>query len=153
MEDDAVTVTDAGAVSQGGGCDEVWQLPGTLQALAAGGCGTLITELIGMFKTDTDSRLQALDDALVSGNLPLVRQQVHCLKGSASQMGAGKMAAICEQIESTDSETSTRELPGQLKELEAVYERVGRAMDAALLNVPCGGASSRSAWVSSAVLR
>ena len=138
MKDDAVPVMDVRAGSQSDGSDEAWQLPGTLQALAADGCETLFADLIGMFKTDTDSRLRALGDAVASGDLPLVRRQAHCIKGCASQLGAGKMAAICGQIESAAPETFTRALPVQLKELKAVYARVVRAMDSSLPSVPCG---------------
>jgi HPt (histidine-containing phosphotransfer) domain-containing protein len=98
-----------------------------------------------MFKADTNSRLKALDEALAGGKLPVVRQQVHGLKGSASQLGAGKMAALCAQIESADPDTLKKELPGRLRELKAVYERIVRAMDASLLRIPCGAAEAAAA--------
>jgi HPt (histidine-containing phosphotransfer) domain-containing protein len=136
MKNDVATVKSVSSDSQGGyGWDEVWQPPETLQALVADGCETLIPELIALFKTDADSHLQAVDSAIVSGNLTLIREHMHSLKGCASQLGAGRMAAICERIESADSESLTRDFPRQLKELAAVYQRVARAMDASLLSV------------------
>lgn len=144
MQDEAVTALDASSASPSDGRDEVWQPPGTLQYLVAGGHSALITELIDTFKMDTKSRLQALDDALIHGNLPLIRRHIHCIRGSASQMGASRMVTVCEQIESADSDTFTKELPGRLKELGAVYERVVRAMDVSL-RIPCGSASRANA--------
>ena len=130
MNDDAAIVTDVSSALQGGyGCGEAWQPAETLRALVAAGCRTLIPELIATFKADAASRMQAMDNAIASGNLPLLRVHIHTLKGCARQLGADKMAVICEQIESADPDTLTRELPGQLKELEAVYGRVVRAMD------------------------
>jgi HPt (histidine-containing phosphotransfer) domain-containing protein len=133
MKDDAATVMEVSSTPQGGyDCDEAWQPPQTLQALVADGCGNLIPELIALFKTDVDSRLRAVDNAVFSGNLRLVLEQIHSLKGCASQLGADKMAAICERIESANSERLTGEFPVQMKELAAVYQRVVRAMDASV---------------------
>jgi HPt (histidine-containing phosphotransfer) domain-containing protein len=151
MKDDAITVADAGPGSQTCGCDEAWQPPESLRALAADGCGSLIVELIAMFRTDTDSRLRTVDDAIAKGDFPLVRKQIHCLKGAASQLGAGKMAALCAQIESSGPETLAQDLPAKLKMLRAVYERAVCAMEASSFGAPGGGASQSNDWDSSAV--
>jgi HPt (histidine-containing phosphotransfer) domain-containing protein len=136
MKDDAASVTEVSSASRGGyGCEETWQPPQTLQELVEDGCGNLIPELIALFKTDVDSRLQAVNNAVFSGDLALIREHIHSLKGCASQLGADKMAAICERIESANSKGLTREFPAQMQELTAVYQRVARAMDASRLNV------------------
>jgi hypothetical protein len=98
----------------------------------------LIAELIAMFRTDTDTRLRALDDAVVKGDFPLVRKQVHSIKGSASQLGASKVAAICLQIETSGPEVFNQDLPAKLQALRAAYAHITNAMQASPLCV--GGA-------------
>lgn len=109
--------------------DEVWHPPETLQAFVTAGCRTLIPELVAIFKADTESRLQAMDEAIASGNLPVVRHHIRSLKRCSRLLGADRMAVICEHIESEDPDTLARELPEQLKELGAVYGQIVRAMD------------------------
>ena len=131
MNDHAATATAVRSASQDGhGLDAVWQPPETLQDLVADGCETLIPELISIFKAEVDSRLQAMENAVAAGNLPEVRGHIHTLKGCARQLGAENIALICEQIESADPCTLSKELSGQLMELGAAYGKVVRAMDA-----------------------
>lgn len=131
MNDDAATVTDVRSAWRADtDVTKVWQPPETIQGLVAAGCSGLIPELIAIFKADADSRLQAMDDAIASGDLPAVRRHIHTLKGSARQLGTDKMAVICDQIESADPDALTTQLPEQLKELGVVYGQVVRAMDA-----------------------
>ncbi len=111
-------------------CEAAWNPPELLQVLATDGRATLIPELIAMFKSDAESRWQMVEKGMASGNLRLIRAQIHSLKGCAIQMGAGEMAAICERIELADSGTLTPELCGQLKELNAAYKSVLYAMEA-----------------------
>lgn len=112
------------------GSNKIWQLPEVLRIIVADGGGSLVIELLELFKTDTATRLQEVDRALILKDLSLVRNQMHALKGSARQIGAEGLAAICEQIEAAGLRALESEVPQQLRELKILREGVLRAMEA-----------------------
>jgi HPt (histidine-containing phosphotransfer) domain-containing protein len=119
--------------------DEAWQPSATLKGFAGQGHGELLADLIATFKEDTHSRLQILEKALADGNRTAIRKQAHNLQGSACQMGAGRIAAICKQIEVTVPVGSASELARQLQDLKVAFERVVPAMDAWLPGASSAG--------------
>jgi CheY-like chemotaxis protein len=61
--------------------------------------GNGFEEVVLMFRTDTESRLQALHEAADAGNLIQMRKVAHALGGSCASMGGWRMAGLCRMLE------------------------------------------------------
>jgi HPt (histidine-containing phosphotransfer) domain-containing protein len=59
----------------------------------------LLNELIDLFLTDAPALMQDLHDAVVRQDAQSITQTAHSLKGSASNLGARGMAAVCANLE------------------------------------------------------
>jgi|SRR5579883_1334360 len=103
-----------------------WTLPETLQQLAVCGEREIVTEVLTLFQSDTESRLRELRSALESGDRKKARLQAHSVKGSAVQVGATFLAEACREMEMT-AETPV-ELRPLLEEIEARFVAVSKAM-------------------------
>ncbi len=76
-----------------------WVVPEALEHLARTGAADLVAELLDDFRTDVAARLERLRGALATGDAATVKMEVHSIKGSAAQMGAGDLAAACRKLE------------------------------------------------------
>ena len=68
--------------------EAAWALPDALQQLAECGEQDIVTEILSLFQSDTDSRLRLLRGAVERGDRSRARAEGHSLKGSAVQVGA-----------------------------------------------------------------
>ncbi len=102
-------------------------MPETLQLLAASGDAELVNEIIDMFKSDTARRLLLLREALAQMDPVRVRQQAHAIKGSAIQVGADSLAALCQRIETETPARPCLELEALVMQAEADFEGLCRA--------------------------
>jgi HPt (histidine-containing phosphotransfer) domain-containing protein len=57
-------------------------------------------DLLAAFLLDSRERLQALHAALDIGDAEALRRAAHSFKGSCSNMGASRLACLCEELES-----------------------------------------------------
>ena len=105
-----------------------WRPPEPIQELVNAGCRDLVPELIRSFVSDASSRLQTVRAAIAQGDLALLQRQMHTMKGSALQMGAGRMASLCREIETAPDGR-------RVAELCAAFDQTQRAMGEYLLNV------------------
>jgi HPt (histidine-containing phosphotransfer) domain-containing protein len=103
-----------------------WALPETLQVLAATGDADLVAEIIDLFKSDTARRLLLLREALVQMDRTRVGQQAHAIKGSAIQVGADSLAALCQRIELEAPAKPCRDLETLVRQAEAGFENLCR---------------------------
>ncbi len=99
-----------------------WALPETLQLLSASGDAELVAEIIDMFKSDTARRLLLLREALVQLDPARVKQQAHAIKGSAIQVGADSLAALCQRIELEAPACPCPELETLVTQAEADFD-------------------------------
>jgi two-component system, sensor histidine kinase and response regulator len=76
-----------------------WTLPETLQMLALGGDAEVVADIIALFRSDSAKRLGVIRDGLRDRDASGIIAQAHALKGSAIQVGADSLAAVCRQIE------------------------------------------------------
>jgi len=104
-----------------------WAPPADLLELAAEQ-PELISELVADFRHDTAGRLQEIDSALVRGDRARLRAEAHSIKGSARQLGAEKLADLCQQMELATVQGPPAELAGRANHLAAEFETVWRAM-------------------------
>ena len=59
---------------------------------------SVLGELLNAFLAAVPARLEALDRAVVSGDLGAVADQAHALTGSAASFGARGMADLCREL-------------------------------------------------------
>ena len=70
-----------------------------LRALSQAGNSDLLAKLEASFARDTPVRLHALRAAVAGGDAEAVAFNAHTIKGSAANLGAVQVVAICRQIE------------------------------------------------------
>ena len=88
-----------------------------LRALAQAGSPELLHRLEASFARDTPVRLIALREAVATGDADALAFNVHTLKGTAANLGATAIVAICQKIESFPG-AGAEELGPLLTELE-----------------------------------
>ena len=89
-----------------------------LRSLAQAGNSDLLGKLQASFARDTPIRLQALRAAVAAGDAEGVAFNVHTLKGSAANLGAGDIVATCRLIESLEAAPPGLEIELLLAQLE-----------------------------------
>jgi HPt (histidine-containing phosphotransfer) domain-containing protein len=104
----------------------IWILPETLQLMADSGDAEIVAEILDIFKMDTAQRLQVLREALSRTDRVRVQQQAHSIKGSAVQVGANSLAALCQQIELDAGTQPCGELASLVGQAEADFESLCR---------------------------
>lgn len=84
-------------------------------------------ELLDTFLTDSESRLAELRK---TADAKALSEVAHSFKGSASNMGAVRLAALCQELESNAKDKSpaeivelVAEISGEFAEVRPVYER------------------------------
>jgi len=86
------------------------------------------TELIQMFLDDTTASLEKLDEALAAGVPDRVSRLLHSLKGSCGQMGAVKIARICEELERSAGAGELDPTRLRLAEIREKFAGIARVM-------------------------
>lgn len=88
-------------------------------------CGAeMLAGFIEMFVADTSERLTRLHGLTAQQDSIAVEHEAHSLKGSCANLGAGRMAALCQQLEAeaeAGSLTSAKEI---LERLDFEFERL-----------------------------
>jgi HPt (histidine-containing phosphotransfer) domain-containing protein len=70
-----------------------------LRAMDGGDAPGFFDELVGLFLTDLAGRLAAIEDAVSRADAGAVRAASHSLRGSAANLGARPLAALCGRLE------------------------------------------------------
>lgn len=95
-----------------------------LRELAGEDAPDFVTTLVGHFLKDTPASLEQMHRALTAGDVSELVRLAHRLKGSASHLGALRMAQLCERIcAAADTKTATSR-ESLLIELEEEFEHV-----------------------------
>ena len=71
----------------------------SLRTLEAEGEQGIVAELIGLYLAESPRQLEALRAALAAGDAPGLYRAAHGIKGSAANLGAVTLAAICRDLE------------------------------------------------------
>ncbi len=96
----------------------------SLRALSEPGHPDLVTELVDLFLSDVPPRLKKMHDAAATGDAATVYAQAHTLKGSAGNLGAKAMAALCQSIEHPAKTGTLAGTEKAIRNLLVEYERV-----------------------------
>jgi len=101
-----------------------------LRELQEEGEPDILNELIELFLDDVPPQLVVLREAVVGGNADSVERVAHTLKGSCGNMGAIRMAKVCEQLQEVGASEDLMKAPTLLDQLEAEFDRVRTAFEA-----------------------
>ena len=80
-----------------------------------------LREVVELFLADTPARLAALHDAVERGDATAVEREAHTLKGSAANVGALRLAVICEQLQRLGRARDLAPAPPLLARLDEEY--------------------------------
>ncbi|MCV0393893.1 MAG: response regulator [Rhizobiaceae bacterium] len=83
----------------------------------------LFDKLVKLFAEDTRWRLSRMDEAIAKAEAEGLAKLAHELRGSAANMGALEMAAICEKLEREAKATDLGSSRLSVRRLEAEFER------------------------------
>jgi HPt (histidine-containing phosphotransfer) domain-containing protein len=107
-----------------------WSLPEEMVELARGAGASVIVEVLTVFEEDSQSRLDALREAVERDESDGIRSHAHSLKGSAAQVGAMAMSESCREMEQLAQDASKRARLAQLEEIESRFARVRERLSA-----------------------
>jgi signal transduction histidine kinase/DNA-binding response OmpR family regulator len=97
-----------------------------------GGEPDKLARIVGLFIDDVPLRLEELRQAVESGEAQRVEETAHMLKGGSGYMGATHMAEICATIQDLGVSGELSSAPELLDNLEAEFERIRPALEAAV---------------------
>ncbi len=95
-----------------------------LRSLDDGDEAGLLGELIDLFLADLPARRAAIRDGLLAGDMQAVRAAAHSLKGSAGNLGARPLAALCQEVEVAIRQGSLEGVAAFVARIDAEAERV-----------------------------
>jgi HPt (histidine-containing phosphotransfer) domain-containing protein len=87
-----------------------------------------VIKLIGDYLAESAKCMTALRDAVVQSDATAVRIAAHSLKGSSSTMGAKRMAALCDELETLARTTILGGAPALVVALDDEFVRVEAAL-------------------------
>jgi PAS domain S-box-containing protein len=93
-----------------------------------------LRELIELFLKDAQPRLQQMEAAASAGDLPRLATATHTLKGSASNLGARRLAALCAALEKQSKAGDASQSSQTLAEVTAEFTTVRELLNAELEN-------------------
>jgi signal transduction histidine kinase/DNA-binding response OmpR family regulator len=105
-----------------------------LRALDRDGSGATLRELLTLFARNTPPLLRSLRAAADSRDGEALWATAHRLKGSAANIGAAQMAALCHRIE----DAAAADEPGELQRVLGELERHAAEVEAAVTRVAAG---------------
>ena len=111
-----------------------WGVLSGLRALQEVGEPDLLGELAEMFLANASSRIEALNVAVSGHDATSVQREAHTLKGSSGNMGATKMARICDGLQQAGGSGDLAPAPGLMKGLKEEFERVRSLLETEVLS-------------------
>lgn len=84
----------------------------------------LVVELIDLYLYDTSQRVAAIKAALSLEDEDSLKRFAHALKGSSANLGARRVASLCDEIERLDCIDSFEDCRALVESLELEFERV-----------------------------
>ncbi len=81
-------------------------------------------ELIDLFLRDTPGKIQSIQSAIARSDASALKESAHSLKGSASNLGARRLARLCAELEMRARDQRLTEAAGLFDKLTEEYGRV-----------------------------
>jgi HPt (histidine-containing phosphotransfer) domain-containing protein len=96
-----------------------------------GGDPAFLAELIDTYFEDSGTLLPAMRNAVVAGSAEQLRRAAHSLKSNSASFGAQELTLLCRELEEQGRAGSLGGAADRLAQVEAEYDRVRRALEAA----------------------
>jgi HPt (histidine-containing phosphotransfer) domain-containing protein len=84
----------------------------------------LIVELIDLYLADFPQQLSVMKDSVSRADEISLKRSAHTLKGSSANLGVNGVAALCREIEETDSSESFQQSNDLINRMEETFARV-----------------------------
>ncbi|MBR9975788.1 MAG: response regulator [Bacteroidetes bacterium] len=107
---------------------------GMLRSLGGEDDEGIFAELLGILEQQSPALITGLTEALHANDVVVVRRNAHTLKGSALNLGARRMAEVCQHIEQAAEEEALDRVKELLPSLRQVYDQSLIALRATLDN-------------------
>ena len=101
----------------------------SLRELREPGLPDPMAELIDLFLEDTPQRLDKMKTAFEQGDDATLKAVAHTLKGSASNLGAPALAALCASVESKCGTGNRSDMAGWLEKIVLEFQQVQAALE------------------------
>ena len=95
--------------------------------------GSLIADMVEMYLADVPPRIAAMQAAHRSGDAKALASAAHALKGSASNLGASRLSAICKVIEAAGNADQLADATAALEQLSDSAHSAQNALEAYLV--------------------
>jgi HPt (histidine-containing phosphotransfer) domain-containing protein len=96
-----------------------------------GGDPAFLAELIDTYFEDSGTLLPAMRQAVTSGSPEDLRRAAHTLKSNSASFGAQELTVLCRELDEQGRAGSLGGAAERLAQVEAEYDRVKRALEAA----------------------
>ncbi len=96
----------------------------SLRELTPPGEPDVLTEVLQLFLADVPGRVARLRDACAAGSAADLQRAAHSLKGSAGNIGAHDLYAVCRHLDERGRTGDLAGVSGLVAELETEYARV-----------------------------
>jgi HPt (histidine-containing phosphotransfer) domain-containing protein len=101
-----------------------------LKELREPGQADPLAELTELFNREADACVQKMESGLAQHDTNATARAAHSLKGSASNLGANRLAAECARLEQNAKSAEWTTADIQLQEIKAQLERVRESLKA-----------------------
>lgn len=99
---------------------------------AVGGDTAFLAEMIDEYFADTPTLLATMWQALVVSDAAGLRRAAHALKSNSANFGAGALTELCRDLEARGKDGALDGAAPLLAQVEAEYDRVKPALQAAV---------------------
>lgn len=107
-----------------------WAMLNDLREFQAEDEPDLIQELVGLFKRETLSQIEAIRAAITAEDAEQLWKAAHSLKGSSANLGVRRVSALGAELEKKGRSGAVEGAGALLAQLEREYARACRALDA-----------------------
>lgn len=104
------------------------EVRGHLRALEARGSKGLVAQLIDTLMSESSAQMAALREASASGDGERLFRAAHTMQGSASMVGAGSVARLCEDLARNARKGAFDRAVPMVDRVEAAFEEIRQAM-------------------------
>ena len=95
------------------------------------GQGDVLRQLVEMFVASAEGRINKMDQALGTGDLRGLSAEAHGFKSSCANLGANRMASLCQQLEHAKTPEAAAKLGDLPSKLRAEFALASSELHAA----------------------
>ena len=101
----------------------------SLRQLTQAGEPDVLAEVLSMFVTQAEARLDAIDSATRASDAAALQHAAHALKGAAGAVGAGALQEACRELEECARRGALKDALGGAAVVRREYGRVKVEID------------------------